>query len=386
MDLRGQPAAECAEGQGALAFQPSGATRHPVEPHACMCAASSPLLSLRTGSISMLRETDLSSSLPSRPDELIAQAVEDGICRYFAARRRRVPAFIDRHFSLRGSLAVHRRAVGFDLLRAPANLLLMGPHAGMKAAGLLFDKLRRHRIARRLEARSLLLRTDVSRQIEWLVMTELLELPHCQRERAARRDALAETILADPRLTGLAEERLRAVGRRADDPVFRAQLLEAMTTYGSTRAAAAEITTSLLTLSSGALALKQLTPGAVTLGPALAALIARQSAISAFPLGASLGGFWYGIFPVAPPAVLVAGLTGGLMIAASCAAAFAGLATDPIQRRLGLHARRLNRLLGAIERQMLDPAAPAFTVHDHYVARLLDVFDLLGSAYRLAQG
>jgi len=43
-------------------------------------------------------------------------------------------------------------------------------------------------------------------------------------------------------------------------------------------------------------------------------------------------------------------------------------------------------MLDALERQMLDPAAPAFAVHDHYAARLLDVFDLLGSAYRLAHG
>ncbi len=334
----------------------------------------------------MFGEVDTSLASSEASDELIAQAVEDGIRRYIRARRQRVPAFINRNFSLRGSLAVHRLALGFDLLRAPANLVLMGPHAGMKAAGVLADKLGGHRIARRIEARSLLVRTDVSRRIEWLVLTDLLELPCSQRDQKSHRDALAETILDDPRLVGLAEERLRAIGRRADDSAFRARLIETLATYGATRAAAAEITTSLLTLSSGALVLKQLTPGAVTLGPALAALIAQQSAIGAFPLGASLGGLWYSVFPVAPSAMLVVGLTGGLMIVASCAAAFAGVATDPIQRRLGLHARRLRRLLDAIERQMLDPDAPAFSVRDHYVARLLDLFDLLGSAYRLAQG
>jgi hypothetical protein len=317
---------------------------------------------------------------------LIADAVETGIHRYIAARRERVPAFVDRHFSLRGSAAMHRAAIGLDLLRAPANLLLAGPHAGMKAAGLLAHRLGRQRVARTIEAHSLLLRTDVSRRIEWLMLTELLELPCAQRGREARRDALAETILADPRLIALAEDRLRAIGRRADDPAFRARLGEAMTSYAATRAAAAEITTSLLMLSSGALALKQLTPGAVTLGPALAAVIAQQSAIAAFPLGSGLGGLWYGVFPAAPPVLLVAGLTGGLMVAASFAAAFAGLASDPIQRRLGLHTRRLNRLLDALDAQMLDPAAPAYVVRDHYVARLIDLFDLLGSAYRLAHG
>jgi Family of unknown function (DUF6635) len=270
------------------------------------------------------------------------------------------------------------------LLRAPANLLLVGPHAAVKAFGLVAGKFGCHRIARKIEGRNLLLRTDVSRRIEWLVLTELFELPCDPTDRDQRHDALAEAILDDPVLTNLAAERLPAIGRRADEPEFRTRLAEAISTYLSARAAASGITVSLLTLSAGALTLKQLTPGAVTLGPALAAMVARQAAISAFPLGAGLGRFWYARFPIAPPATLVAGLTGGLIIAAACVAAFAGLLMDPIQRRLGLHARRLNRMLDAVERQMLDPAAAGFAVHDHYVARLLDLFDLLGTAYRLA--
>ncbi len=327
------------------------------------------------------------SLLPPAPAEtLIASVVDDGIRRYVAARRQFVPDFVARHFSLRGTLAIHHKAFGFDLLRAPANLLLIGPHAGMKAAGLLANKLGHSRLARSLEARNLLLSTDVAREIEWLVLTELLGLPCRQAGRESRCDALTETILNDPRLAGLMEQQLCAIGRRADEPRFRARLIETMASYAATRAAASDITTSLLTLGSGALALKQLTPGAVMLGPALAALIAQQSAISAFPLGTGFGAFWYAMFPVSPPAMLVAGLTGTLMIILSCIAAFAGVITDPIQYRLGLHARRLDRLLDALERQMLDPAAPAYRVHDHYVARLLNIFDLLGSAYRLVHG
>src|SRR5579883_3497828 len=230
----------------------------------------------------------------------------------------------------------------------------------------------------------LILRTDVACEIEWRLFTELLELPCEQPGRESRRDALAEAILADPRVTGAAGALLAGIGRQAEEPAFRARLAEAMATYAGTRAAAAEITTSLLTLSSGALALKQLTPGAASLGPALAALIAQQSAIASFPLGAGLGGIWFGLFPAAPGFGLVAALTGGLMLAASFTAAFAGIVADPVQRRLGLHEKRLRRMLAALEAQMLDPASPGFAVHDHYVARLLDLFDMLGSAWRLA--
>ncbi|MGH7085219.1 MAG: DUF6635 family protein, partial [Acetobacteraceae bacterium] len=90
------------------------------------------------------------------PVPLIQAAVADGIRRYIAARHQRVAAFVDRHFSLSGSLAMHRQALGLDLLRAPANLVLMGPHAAMKAAGLIGGKLGARHLARRIEARSLL--------------------------------------------------------------------------------------------------------------------------------------------------------------------------------------------------------------------------------------
>src|SRR5262249_54722662 len=134
-----------------------------------------------------------------------------------------------------------------------------------------------------------------------------------------------------------------------------------------------------------ALAAKQLTPGAVTLGSALAALWAQQAAIASFPLGPALGSLWYGMFPAAVAPALLAGTTGGVLVAAAALAAFSGLITDPIQRRLGLHRRRLPRLLDVLKRQMAAPAAPAFAVRDQYVARLVDLFDLLGTAYRMAR-
>ena len=233
----------------------------------------------------------------------------------------------------------------------------------MKATGTLAGKLGATGLGHDLARRNLVLRTDVSRRIESLIHTDLLQLP--QPGMTPAHDVLSETILSDPRLLAFAEPTLATIGRRADDPWFRTRLTEAMGSYAATRAAAAEITTSLLTLSSGAMALKQLTPGAVTLGPALAALLAQQSAIASFPFGAGLGGMWYAMFPAAPSVVLVTGLTGGLMVGAACVAAFAGLVSDPVQRRTGLHARRLHRMLDALERQMLDPQAPAYVVHNH---------------------
>ncbi|MCY4500924.1 MAG: hypothetical protein OXE57_05125, partial [Alphaproteobacteria bacterium] len=47
------------------------------------------------------------------------------------------PDFVRRNFRLRGTLELHRRAVGRDLLRAPANIALAGPNLALEAAARL---------------------------------------------------------------------------------------------------------------------------------------------------------------------------------------------------------------------------------------------------------
>src|SRR5258707_12617349 len=55
-------------------------------------------------------------------EELTRAIVHDAVRKYIATRRERIDLFVDRHFTLAGSLELHRRAIGWDLLRAPANL------------------------------------------------------------------------------------------------------------------------------------------------------------------------------------------------------------------------------------------------------------------------
>jgi hypothetical protein len=73
----------------------------------------------------------------------------------------------------------------------------------------------------------------------------------------------------------------------------------------------------------------------------------------------------------------------GWLLASTTLAAFAGVVADPIQLALGLHRARLMRMVNALERQFFDADAAGFSVHDHYVARLLDLFDMLGAALQI---
>jgi hypothetical protein len=259
---------------------------------------------------------------------------------------------------------------------------MAAPQIGLLLAGKAARKLGASGIAARLSGVRLTVDTAVSRELAWRLRTELLELPARDGERLSEKDALAETILADPRVADAIAPALEAIGAHGGDPGLRRRLEDAMAEYTRTRAAATEITTGMLSLSTGALAVQKVTPGAVSLGPVLAAAIAQQSAVASFPMGAALGSVWYGLFPAAPSALLVGSLTGGLVAASTLVSAFAGIVADPVQRRLGLHQLRLRRMLDALERQMQDPAAPGFAVHDHYVARLLDLFDIAGALVR----
>jgi hypothetical protein len=308
--------------------------------------------------------------------------VERAIDRYIAERHARVEVFVGRHFSLIGSLRLHRQALGLDLVRAPANVLLMVPYLTMQLGGLSLRRLGAQGAARWLRSRTPFLETDVARELTWRLHDELLELPYDDGRHRADKDALAEAILADPGVAA-AVDRLEAIVKpEAQDPEQQARLRRLLEAYAATRAAAADLINNVLLASTGMAAFHKLTPGTLTLGPVLATALAQQAAIASFPLGSALGGLWYGWFPAAPSAGLVAGATGGLVLLSATTAAFAGVIADPVQRALGLHQRRLHRLIDALGRELKGDSDAAFHARDHYVPRIFDLIDLARATYR----
>ena len=280
--------------------------------------------------------------MPSAIDPQVAkQIVDDGVRRYIAARREKVPRFVDEMYTFAGSLRLHRHALGLDLLRAPANVLLVLPVVAANLSAYGLAKTGVGKPAEWLRNRQWFLRTEVGREIEWRMFSELLELPVRQNGRDFRRDALAEEILGDARLSahlqGLLAENADLL-RRAQ---VRDKLEAALSAYTDTRAAATELASAFVLMGTGAATLQKLTPSVLSFGPALATAAAQQAAIAGFPLGTALGGVWYGAFPAQPAIWMVASTTAGMLLLLSCIAAFTGVIADPVQRRLGLHHRRL---------------------------------------------
>lgn len=66
----------------------------------------------------------------SEADAILAEASRA----YFDGCRSRIAPFIDTNFSVAGSARLHRHAVGWDMLKAPANVALAVPQIGLKLA------------------------------------------------------------------------------------------------------------------------------------------------------------------------------------------------------------------------------------------------------------
>lgn len=310
------------------------------------------------------------------PQSLVENAVSRGIERYVAARRAKVADFVAQHFSFHGALALRRKTLGKDFYKHPLNLLWGPPAAMIRGAAWLLDKAGPKKAAAWLYQCPAGIPTQLEKELEWLIYTELLELPYVQGDRVSERDALMEAILSDPEIASLSDEYLRQIQNQANCPEFRATLERNLTEYGKTRTAVSELAGSLINLASGYAAAHQATPGVLSAGTAAATVIAQQIAITNFWLGSTVGAWYYAIFPASASAGLIAATTGTLLAAVGVLSALAGVVIDPFLAKTGFHQRRLDRFISALDK-ILRGEQGDYRVRDHYAARVFDVLDIL---------
>lgn len=255
------------------------------------------------------------------------------------AVRARVDAFVRANFRLSATLRLHRAALGWDLLRAPVNVMLAPLHLLVLLCALAARGLGLRGCADWLGSRTILMRTAVAREIETRLTGDLLQgAPLTDRSRA---------------------------------------LIDA---YCAVRSAIAEITTSLFVLTAGFALFGTATPGIVSLAPVVSGYLGHAGAVAGFPLGAGLGSLWYGVFPVALPVWYVVATGVALAMTGAIVTTFAGVIADPVQAHLGIHRRRLVRLLAAISRI---EGKPRGISPEHILARLADLTDAGLSLLRL---
>lgn len=259
-------------------------------------------------------------------------------------RSKAVARFVRDRYGPRGTWRLHHAALGWDLLRAPVNVMLSPIFLLTRLLGWVLSRLGAKRAGGWLAARRVFLPSDVGRVIQ----ADLLAL--------------------------IADLDAQGIGPNAPPDAVRHQAA----TLAETRNAVAEITTSLIVLAGGWLLFSRTTPGVISLAGPLAELRAHATAVGDFLLGDMLGRAWYWAFPVELSPWQVIGTGIALAVAGSLVTTFAGLIADPVQLWTGIHRRRTLRLLAR-----LDAAQPGSGIErEHLLARAGDLSDALLMLWR----
>jgi hypothetical protein len=274
-------------------------------------------------------------------------ATRAAVAAYAAECRARIPAFTARHYGFAGTLRLHREAFGLDLLRAPLNVLLVGPALFLRVAAALLRRLGLARLGGWLAGRNLFVETRFARRMAGLVLGELLLLDETAPWNERARHLIAEYVAA--------------------------------------RHAVAEFATGLVALLIGLTLVQAMTPSALSLGPMLAREMAQQEAIQSFWLGPWAGSLYYGWFPADAGWGRTVATTLAAMAGFALVATFMGLVTDPLQQLLGLHRRRLRRLVDTLERVALGESGASLALPDPWIPRIADLADMALMAMRLTR-
>lgn len=267
-----------------------------------------------------------------------------------ALRRDEIRRFVAARYGLRGTLSLHRRALGPDLLRAPLNVALSPLFLLTRLVAGLLSLAGLRRAGNWLASRRIFLGSDVARQVEADLGAFIRELD----DKGAGVAAPSETVA------------------------------KAVADYAGTRNAVAEITTSLLVLAAGLALFHAATPGVLSLAGPVADMRAQDRAIDDFLLGRGLGRLWHGAFPARHDGLQLL-LTGAVLaVIASVVTTFAGLVADPLQVWTGTHRRRIRRLLARLD--AVDPRTGALPEREHLLARLGDLSDAAVILWRNLRG
>jgi hypothetical protein len=317
---------------------------------------------------------------PEYADGNVAAAIDQAIGDYIHSRKEKVPAFIDQHFSIKGAMRLNKKAFSADLYKTPLNVAWSIPYLSLQASSLLLKKIGLRQITKRIDKIPPGFETRVQKEINWLIFTELLELPYSQDGHTSHTDALLAEILDQPQIKSLFSIELANIYCKSKNPKYGAALETNLIEYAKSRTAAADLAGSIIALSAGAVAFGQMTPGSITIGSSAATIIAHHIAASNFILGPTMGSLYYSVFPTAASTGLIVASTGAVVFALALLTSFSGFITDPVQSRLGIHKRRLFKLIDCVERQMRGLDGAQLKIRDQYYARVFDLLDILKKA------
>ena len=309
--------------------------------------------------------------------QLIEQSIQSGMQSYIKQCHERVNDFVRTHYGFKGAFAINKKAIGLDMLKTPLNIIWTAPYFLLSNSGKLSQRLSNNKFGQRLSSLPAGFTTDVEKQVQWLIYDELLQLPYQQADRQSQHNALFDCILQQPQLITLFSDSFSQIAKLAEDTEAKLQFEQQLAQYVDSRKAAAELSSVLIAAASGYVANRGVSLGALSLGSTLAGSVSTHAAISSFTLGNTLGAFYYSVFPVSTAASTVILSTGAVAMLLGMVASYTGMITDPIQKSLGWHNKKLHRLIDNLGEQLQSEQAQSLAYKDAYVARIIDLADIL---------
>jgi hypothetical protein len=305
-----------------------------------------------------------------------SQAVET----YIKQKRENVPLFVEKYFGWKGSADRHKIAIGWDLLKAPANLIWSVPVLILRLTGKGLGLAGWKSAEETLDGIWPGFRTAIQIESERLIYQELLELPWKEEQIDAPKNALFEAIFNHAEISEWVDSTLREIVHRSESSQYRERLEKNLQEFATAQVSAADIGTNLIILAGTYVGAQKFASGAYGAGTVISSILAQNIAVQSFWAGPTLGGLWYGWFPAQASIGLTVASVAGVAIILAIFSSFAGMVVDPIQKFLGLHQRRLNRALDDLNADLNGTGSKGYSTKAPIVARIIDVIDILHRA------
>lgn len=314
------------------------------------------------------------------PRELVDNAISKGVKRYIAQRRAMVDNFVFKHYSIKGAAKLHRHAFGWDLVKVPINIVLSLFNLVMAFFTLVADLALPKSISSKIRKTPFIVKTKMDKELEGLIINELLELPCSDGGQNSNKDALTKAIFDDEQLQKLINSELEAfIANHPDAKYSHEELLKKFSEYSAARTATADLASNAALLLYTKMTMGTAAFGSLSAGTAFASSVTQSIAISEFFAGSFIGGLYYSQVGVTASLRLVIAMSLLVAVVLAVVATFSGIITDPIQAKLGIHHRRLNKMLDSLESDLLKNENK-FSLKEKYAGRLFDLLDILSVA------
>lgn len=284
--------------------------------------------------------------------------MEDSIRRYAAERRQRVAPFCAKYYSWNSTLKFHTSSVKEDFITHPINLLWVLPYALLKSVTEWSRKLGWATPSEWFKHVPAKFKSGSQKKIEWLLLTELLELPCDHGIWQSHADALAGEFYQNPKLAAL-KGQPEWVSILCTSPRLWREELQA---DSAERSAAADVASGAATLLAGWYFLGNAALTVFGMGEQYARHSAREEAVNRFSLGPihlgskvdhQLGSIYYDVFPVNPTLAQIWIGTAVVLLGIALLSLALHALVDPVQQAMGVHEARLQRFLNALETRLL---------------------------------